>query len=517
MTNTSTTLPDALQTIVQRLGFRHESLEEVGGFKTYEVDLTEWGLNLSDRNPCIWVQGARADALAAPTLADSLKDVVRERNWQNRTVLIFVDGSVGSLRTHLPTAMPAFIVIDRDGQQAIKEAPSPTVAALEIMLGQLPRSQLAPYETNKPVTGAQFYGRQYEINKVMQHPGSSYLFLGIRRVGKTSLLKELKRRMDDQDPPGPQQTRRLYVDCTVFSSEEDFLRTLTYHLDRSEMRMLMGRAAESMRYKRMMFDRFASLHGEPITILVDELDRLLKRIGDQAPLWDVLRAAASEGKARFIMAGFRQAMQASTNMQSPFFNMVEPVNLGEFRRSDVQSLVLIPMERLRITIKNPDGVVSRIIRETAGLPNYVQYYCKILLEQLDEQERDTITEDDLRSVYENREFRNFILDTFMSNTEPLERGLIYGLVAATQGPPRHAGFSQKEMYEILAERNLKLNIEELERTCRNLEVAGVLNQVGRDFEFAVPLLQRMLKQTRDVNFLFRRTRDEILATRSNVG
>lgn len=97
-------------------------------------------------------------------------------------------------------------------------------------------------------------------------------------------------------------------------------------------------------------------------------------------------------------------------------------------------MIVVPMERLRIGIQNRENVINRINRETAGLPNYVQFYCKTLLEQLDEEEREAITEDDLQFVYENREFRNFVLDTFMSNTEPVERALVYALVASDARP-----------------------------------------------------------------------------------
>ncbi len=510
---TTPDLPPALRTITERLKFQYRGPYKVGRFESYEVDLSGWSLSLTDTNPCIWVQSSDLEALSPPELGDSLRDVIRERGWQNSTVLVFVDGNTKPLRPHLSRALPTFVLINAKQQARIQKADSPTAVTLDILLGQMPRSQLAPYETNKPVVGSQFFGRQPEINKVLQHPDTSYLFIGIRRIGKTSLLKEIQRRMDRIDPPAENQIRRLYIDCTVISSEQEFLRTLTYQLDPAELKLLMGRAAKSKRYQRMMFDRFASLHGQPITFLIDELDRLLAHIGNQRGLFDVLRAAAIAGKARFIMAGFRRAMEAATNQQSPFFNLAAEVRLGRLKLVDVKNMVLGPLERLRITIQNREGVVNRINRETAGLPNYVQFYCKTLLEHLDDEGRDTIIEDDLSSVYDNREFRDFVLDTFMSNTESLERALVYALAAEDRSPGRQQRFSQRMMDSFLKKRKLDLKYEYLDRACRSLEVAGVFNQVGRDFEFAVPLFQRMLHETRDVDFLFEKTREEILTAK----
>ncbi|MCB0171378.1 MAG: ATP-binding protein [Anaerolineae bacterium] len=507
-------LPSALQAITERLNFPIHNHWKVGGFETYEIDLAEWNLSLTDANPCIWVKADDIEKLSPSLLAENLKDVVRERGWQNSTIILFVDGQPQSLRTHLPKALPTFIIIDDKQQTQIQNSNSPTSETLQILLSQMPRSQLAPYETNKPVVGNQFFGRRSEINKVLQHPDTNYLFIGIRRIGKTSLLKEIKRQMDHIDPPKNGQTRRLYVDCTVISSEEEFLQTLTFQLAPTELKLLMGRAAQSKRYQSMMFDRFYSMHGGPITFLIDELDRLLVHLSNHWDLFDALRAASSAGKARFIMAGFRQALDASTNQQSPFFNLATSIRLGRLKRSDIKDMIVGPMERLHIHIQNREGVINRINRETASLPNYVQFYCKTLLEQLDEKGGDTITEDDLRAIYENREFRDFILDTFMSNTEPFERVLVYALIAEDNDPTERQSYSQRRMDEILKKRHLNLKYEHIDRACRSLEIAGVFNQVGRDFEFAIPLFRRILRQTRDVEFLFEKTRDEVLTEKT---
>ncbi len=507
---TTSDMPLALRAITERLNFSYSGPQKVGRFQTYEMNLSDWNLSLADANPCIWIKKTDLKELSLPELADNVRDVVRERSWQNNTVILLVDGLSDALRTFLPPALPTFVIINQEQQAQIQMADSPTAITLDILLSQMPRSQLAPYETSKPVVGSKFFGRRAEINKILQHPNANYLFLGIRRVGKTSLLKELKLRMDRLDPPDKGQIRRLYVDCTVINSAEEFLRSLTYDLDPSELKLLIGRAAESNRYQRMMFDRFASLHGGQITFLIDELDRLLVKVSDQWGLFDALRAAANAGKARFIMAGFRQAMHASTNQQSPFFNLAEAINLSRLKRSEVRQMIVVPMERLRITIQNRENVINRINRETAGQPNYVQFYCKTLLEQLDEVGRDTITEDDLQFVYENREFRNFVLDTFMSNTEPVERALVYALISTDGHPAGQATFSQRSMDEVLKKRRLNLKYGQLDRACRNLTVAGVFNEIGSDFEFAVPLFQRMLRQTRDVDFLFDKVREEIM-------
>lgn len=506
-----THMPIALHTLTEKLRFRYRGPQRAGSFDTYLVDLSDWKLSLSDQTPCIWVQAADIQALSVHRLSDSIQDVVRQKGWQNNTVLVFLDGEAPLLREMLPRFLPTYILINRSDQLCIQGSDSPTAETLNILLRQMSRPQLAPYETHKPVVGSQFFGREAEINKVLQHPNKNYLFIGIRRIGKTSLLKEIQRRVDSLDPPTDGQIRRLYIDCTVITSADEFYRTLAMSLDPLELKLLLGRAEKSKRYQSLMFDRFASLHGGPVTFLIDELDRLLNHLADERELFDVLRAASMSGKARFIMAGFRRPMRLHFDEQSPFYNFAQPIHLGKLKFVDVKRMVIGPMGSLRITTKNPEGVISRIYRETAGLPNYVQFYCQTLLDLLEEKGSDVITEEDLSSVYENQEFRDFILETFMANTDPLEQALVYALISEDDGEFRPRSYSQRMMYETLRKRKLDLKLEVLNRICNNLEVGGVFNRVGVNYEFAVPLLQRMLRETRDVEFLFEKTREEILA------
>jgi hypothetical protein len=511
----SADLPSGLQVITEKLNFRYKAFK-TGFFDTYTINLSDWNINLTAINPCIWIKEGDLQVLSAIELATNLRDVVRERSWENETILLFVDGKADGLRAYLSEALPTWVLIDLEQQNRIQQANSVTHVMLDILLSQMPRQQLAPYEIETPVTANRFFGRRSEINAVLQKANNSYIFVGIRRIGKTSLLKEIMRRMDEIDPPGENQMRRLYVDCSVISTADEFLQTITARLAQTELKFLMGRAAKSKLYQSKMFDRFYSLHGGRITFLVDELDRLLSQLSDQAMLFDVMREAAIAGKARFIMAGFRGAMNSSANQKSPFNNFAQLIEIGRLQFEDVERMIVYPIGQLRISFQNQKEIVQRIYQETAGLPNYVQFYCQILLQTLDSQNRNVITEDDLHAVYDNRHFRRFILESFMSNTEPLERALVYALVIESKQGLRRKSYSLRMMDAFLKKRNLSLQkVEWLENACRNLEVAGVLKPVehGYDYEFAVPLLYYILSETCDVEFLFDKVREEVLAER----
>ncbi len=113
---TAPDFPLALRAITERLNFSCSGPRQVGRFQTYEVDLSDWSLSLTDANPCIWIKAADLKALSLPKLADNVRDVVRERGWQNSTILLFVDGRAEPLRTYLPPALPTFVLIGVEQQ-----------------------------------------------------------------------------------------------------------------------------------------------------------------------------------------------------------------------------------------------------------------------------------------------------------------------------------------------------------------------------------------------------------------
>lgn len=505
-----TDYPLALGVLVERLNYRHTGPVTTGGFQTFEVDLSEWSLSLTHATPCIWVKDAHLRAHAPAQLVLSLRDVARERGWRNAVILLFIDSVADALRPHLPPALPHFVLVDREDQQQIAAADSPSRVMLDTVMRQVSRAKLAPYESSRPVFGSRFFGRDTEINRIMNHPDRSYVVRGLRRVGKTSLLREVRRRLDEADPVEHNQQRRFYLDCTVIDSEEEFYRALAVGLDPLHQKELMREGGRATRYRKLMFDRFYSLHGGTITFLVDEVDRLVSRIGETATLMDVMRAASSDDgsghpRARFILSGFRLPMNA-TNNRDTTWNFAETINLGRLMSNDVTKMIVGPFGALRITIENQAGVVRRINRETAGLPHYIQLYCQALLEHLDYEQRDLLTEDDLKYVYDSETFHDYILESFQLEALAVEKAIVYALIAEPGDLTQQQHYTMRTIDDHLKKHNVSLKGDVLDDSCRKLTLAGVFNRVGgNNYEFAVPIFQQILRETRDVKLLLEKS------------
>lgn len=509
----STLLPPVVRTLHERLRFRYWGPQRVVRFDAFILDLADWKLSLADRTPCLWIH--EPDHLNAPSadLTEEVRDAVRQQNWQNETILVLVDGSADELRRYLSGSFPQFVVLDDRQQKEIADAPSPSRVMLDFMLAQMPRSRLAPYETSRPVIGSRFFGRQSYLKKILGHPRTNFLITGIRRIGKSSLLREVERLLDLNDPPGENQRRRLYIDCSVITTPEEFYREIVSRLSPPDLKRLLGRSAQSLRFQSQMFEYLADRHGGLITYLLDEIDRLLEHLGDDLSLFDVLRKVSlQEGSARFIMAGFREARRATSDQGTPFFNFAETLSLEALDRLEVKHMVEWPMDQLRVKLQGRDEIVQRIYRETAGQPNLVQFYCQTMLEQLDRTEGgvNALSVESLRWVYDNANFRDLVLQTFLANSLPLERAIAFAMVDAAEG--RVESFSLREIDAELEARGVRVNLNALDDACRSLEAAGVFQKSGREFAFRIPLFARMLDENYPVDFAFEKTRRELAET-----
>ncbi|MCJ7536373.1 MAG: hypothetical protein MUO57_12650, partial [Anaerolineales bacterium] len=224
-------------------------------------------------------------------------------------------------------------------------------------------------------------------------------------------------------------------------------------------------------------------------------------------LFRMLRASSNKGACQYIIAGFREAMREQYMLDSPFYNFTQEIRLNEFTRQQARNLIVTPMENLRVRFKNEEEVISRIYEETAGHPNLIQYYCLILLRHLDQTGEREISPASLIDVYADEGFTSHLLTSFMQNTENREKALIYALMLSDEEAGTK-GYGQEEIDEVLRNRGISLTQKAIDEVCNVLTLAGVIHRKGKEFFFTSPVFTKVLQQTYDLEFLFRKVKDE---------
>ncbi len=494
-------LPAVLHFLSDELGYRVRKAKSSIGYELFTIDLSSWKLRLSSRTPVIWVKAKDLEESSPPHVLQSLNDVIRERGLSRKIVLVLVDGDSEPLSSTQSIVTYNPIFIGQDEQDAIMASRRPSGRLLDSIAARVSISNLSPYETRAPVTGSRFFGREQEISRIIANPDTNYAILGIRRIGKTSLLREIERILKEGEDPA----HVVYLECSDLLSTDDYVREV--------VRKLNPRELERLHLQKYVFffpnflERMRKAYKTKIIFLLDEVDNLVIMQRGDWELFRMFRASANKGACQYIIAGYREAMQEQYLLDSPFYNFAQEIRLSEFSRQQAHDLIVTPMENLRVRIKNKEEVVRRIYNETSGQPNLIQYYCLILLRKLDETGERELNPDSLIDVYNDEGFQSHLLTSFMQNTENREKALVYSVLKRLHRAPE-TGFSQEYIDESLRRKGILLLQDEIEEACTVLSLAGVIKRNKKEYQFTSPIFTRMLLHTYDLNYLMKKIEEE---------
>jgi hypothetical protein len=494
-------LPPFLRRLSEELGYQVHRTKAALGYELFAIDLSAWKLRLSSEAPVIWAQKTDLEASTPQHLAQSLLDVARERSLDRQITLVLLDGEGQPLRGYLSSPLHCFVVLGCAEQEQVLQSRRPSGELLDLISAQVPISSLAPYETRAPVTGSRFFGREYEVSRIIGNPDTNHAILGIRRIGKTSLLREVERLFREQE----EEASVIYLDCSDLLTTDDYIREVVRKLNPRELPRLQMQ--QYVFYFPDFLERMARAQKRKITFCLDEIDNLVVRQRGDWELFRMLRASSNKGACRYILAGFREAMHEQYLLDSPFYNFAQEVRLSEFTRRQAHDLIVTPMENLRVRFRNKDEVVGRIYEETAGHPNLIQYYCTILLRRLDQTGEREIGPESLIDVYADEGFRSHLLTSFMQNTKNREKALVYAVLASLE-EAQGRGFSHPYIDAALRRRGIVLPQDAIDAACNVLTLAGVLHHKGKEFFFTSPVFTKVLRQTYDLEYLFRKVKEE---------
>ena len=266
-----------------------------------------------------------------------------------------------------------------------------------------------PYVAGAPILGDDlFFGRERLLDRVLQTlPNNSLLLYGERRIGKTSVLHHLKKRLQDlQDPD--YAFFPVYVDLQG-TPEEKFFATLADDLFHQLGPVLDGLKPSASpggdteyAYPEFVRDvrQVIKVLGKKtprqvrLVLLMDEVDELNAydpRINQQ--LRSLFMRSFAENLVS-VVSGV-EIRKHWDRAGSPWYNFFEEIEVEPFRPEDARALIERP---IRGVFKFEDGVVDRIVGLTEAKPYLIQRMCVALVSRLHEERRRTITMADVEAV-----------------------------------------------------------------------------------------------------------------------
>jgi AAA domain-containing protein len=476
------------------------------GIEAHWLDLTQLKLRVGHFTPfAVAPRLSGQNIVPAERIAPVLESIqtllrrrssdVRKREDANFAVLV-----VGGL---LPEALwtrirgESIVLIDKVMIDAIynaKHFDGKARLLCSAFVRSLGHQTLSPYQVGRPAHGSTFFGREQILQTMLaaRRGGGSYTIIGNRRIGKTSLLREIRHRLFLQDP----DSRLASIYGGTVNSTEQALQEILVRLG-----SLAERDAADIASQKDLFPAYvhsiADRQRHTVAVFIDELDHILEFDARQGyELLELLRATFEHQACRIFLAGFRRTREAAQSTKTPLFNFTAPVPLTRFTREETVEMITRPLRLLGLDTVTSD-LPTAVHRETGGQPELVQIFGTEIVSSAEFGSKLPATSEILSKVLEGKLFEEKVLSTFLSNTTPYEELLCYLLIddwRRGRKPMHEFEFGYGVMEALLKSKHLQLRMGELRNIATNLEMAGVISPVEgagvKKFTFSVPQLAR---------------------------
>jgi hypothetical protein len=505
-------LPAFLEWIAAKLDVSVKSytLAELKWLRAFTLDLSRFRLRLSERTPCLELTDESLRQWTPAQLKRLLDDIVRIQKWQQRNILVLANGSADDLKLLCWHDSRPPIVLDAAAQARIMSGGMNSNLLIEEISKQTRISALAPYEVSRPVTGEQFFGREGDLRHILQSDNTSFLIVGNRRMGKTSLMREALRRMRRASK---NDDALQYFDCSVFTSKLELFGEIVRALSPREVERVYHDSTFSM---TSFLQRMSKAYKEKIVLFLDEVDRLME--WDARDNWTALntfRAVTAmthghheEQPLRVLMAGFREAQEWSRNRETPLLNFITLLRVKPFDHRDTEQLVVEPMLNLGITIVDRSAVVNRIYRETGGHPNLIQHYCQFIIRYLEDIDSRVLNQEVLDAAPKDDTIRHRTADELIANATNLEQLIVFCFIQYAWHKGVTDRFTLADADGWLHQHGVHLLRDDLEKALGALETSGVMARDGRFFSFSFAALPRALNESRDPRYQIKKIIEE---------
>lgn len=493
----------------------HESAQEVSGFQQFRVRLQSTRYR---GFPDHWTVAVRERPEQRPTgsqvsrLMDQAREictrVIRLQNRkQPRPLLLISDDPAVRLSDRLRYRGELVFCIDgRNLPDRVPETTvgfrfSPLVTAVRSKLDrqELSRFLLAPYQPHDPAVGWRFFGRDSELEQLVES-NSNFFVVGPRRVGKTSLLQEAKRRLEASG------VQVFLIACQYMDEPGQVVEEILRTLDARSVATATRRAHlldESMLPSVL---KTVTRRHRQVVLILDELGNAIrKRLRDPWEFMGALREFSQNGNLRIIMSGWQQIYRRQGEFDSPFVNFGVVLPIKGFKDREIRECLIDPLS-LWGTIRDRDALRRQVVAKVGRQPFLVQFFGAALFARILEE-----GDEDIDSTAE-RLLEEEALDVFLDAVEevffrfmpsPLHRYLYLKRCreADLAGVPLHtAEISDTWIRDALRELGHYSTHDQRREAMEALELRGLTEPVGhqiRRHHIAAPIVYTCVKESNE--------------------
>jgi hypothetical protein len=367
----------------------------------------------------------------------------------------------------LQSTLPAN-VIALDVADIIRMAQSkltPIDHLVSIIFEQSDLTKISPFVINNATPKRIYYGREKEEATLLATLASnSVALLGSRKIGKTSLLRNVKESLEDAE------FTPYFLDC----------QTINNWLAFGEMAHRNWDVELPDNFEpHHLFDMVSTLkkrNGKSIIFLLDEIDQLLTwdmthgREQVSEPFFRTCRTISQSGEAQFVFSGERTIAEKMWDPHSPHWNFCKKLLLRQLEKQAAQELMIKPLLSLQVQVQNLEEFAEKVWKVSSGHPQIIQFLGDRLVGELNQRpatSRNIVTPTDIDEIANSLEFQEQYVRTYWGQATDLEK--LIGLLVI-------AGLNNPSM--ILEEfQNNKINVDEdqIIDALRILELYGIID------------------------------------------
>lgn len=229
-----------------------------------------------------------------------------------------------------------------------------------------------PYRPGEPVDGWRFFGRKHELDRLV-NTNQSFLVVGARYIGKSSLLKEAARQLR-QTGTTVYQVPLQYCDSAaeVVSS---IVRTLSAR--EAEAAVRRQKAVNEPLLESVL--KAVSRENTRVTLILDELGNAIRKARrDDWNIMGTLREYSQRGKIQVIASGFQEFfLKQIEDPRGPFINFGDIMKLGVFSDNEVEEFLVEPLD-LWGSIRDHATFRQLIVQRAGRQPLFLQFLGRAL-------------------------------------------------------------------------------------------------------------------------------------------
>lgn len=352
-----------------------------------------------------------------------------------------------------------------------------------------------PYEFGKPIkTKDMFFGRQDIIRRIKEEVGDKdsptqpIAIIGQRRIGKTSILYQIKRQLSnkfiicfiDIQKTNPRMPYVLF-----YKILDEVKKEFNKHTNAKfpVMAILNKDYEESGVYLSFesdlsKLDEYLEEKGlPPIVFLLDEVESL-RAFEKESDMMGFFRGLIqSSHRLLFIVSGSDLMFKLTTDYASPFYNLFSTVECKELTEGETRKLIIEPTLAQEMRYSD-DRVIKFIIESTGCNPYLTQALCNYIIRLLNREKKYEVSLTDVERAIENfvSQQKAFFLYLW-GKTSPLGRLILYyfAKIDSNQTP-------EEILRSINKETKIKINLSQISEEIKLLIEGRVLIAGGYEKE-----------------------------------